>query len=62
MPTLTKYEYNLIAELLEERARFCWSNEYQCREELYAPAVESHWREQYVIASDLAIKFREEGK
>ena len=58
---LTKYETNLIAKLLEDRVAECNRNALDCTE-TNAPAVAYYLNEQKAIASNLAVKYREEGK
>jgi hypothetical protein len=83
---VTKYEANLIAKLLEDRAAECNRNALivpeppqsievngvklmltaQIHDDYfyanYAPSFEHYWNDQKDIASNLAIKYREEGK
>ena len=59
---LTKYEANLIAQLLEDRAAQCNRNVMAYNEIASAALVAHYWNEQKDIASDLAIKYREVGK
>jgi hypothetical protein len=61
MPTLTRYDNNLIANLLTDRANFCTRNAIASRE-LQAYATADYWTEQQKIASDLAIRFRTAGQ
>jgi hypothetical protein len=61
MDGITKNEYNLIANLLTDRANICTRNETVCRE-LYESFTADYWRLEHNQASNLALRFREAGK
>ena len=62
MTGLTKFEYNLIALLLDDRATLCVRNASVCNEFPVLADVTDYWNQQKDIAYTLAIKFRKAGK
>jgi hypothetical protein len=63
MRELTKYEANLVAKLLEDRAAQCLHHDIEYKKLASGFANPStYWDEQRRIAADLAVAYRQAGK